>query len=111
MLKAENRGEEANVAPKANFRQVTPNAKIDLPADLPELAAEPPTTSPDVPAPAAPTPRTEPAPPLAPVESLPDWMNRSLAPERREQAWQAARERLGPPAISAGPDDDLGDLR
>jgi hypothetical protein len=90
--------------------KVTPPVAKDPPADLPEPAAEAPPTAPKRTDPTPPARRTEPAPPLASVESLPDWMNRNLAPERREQAWQAARERLGPPAISAGADDDLGDL-
>jgi putative DNA primase/helicase len=76
---------------------------------------EPPATSKvveEVSKPTRPTAQRAPPPLHAQGESLPDWMNLNLAPEQREAAWQIVRprERLGPPAISSGPGDDMGDI-
>jgi hypothetical protein len=42
---------------------------------------------------------------------IPDYLRRTPEPSGSATYRRPARERLGPPAISSGPDDDLGDFR
>jgi hypothetical protein len=80
----------------------------------PPSPLRPPPDQPNPPEDQAPAnPATQPAQVVTPKVatdglSIPPWLDRSLSEQQRGTAW--ARERLGPPAISAGPDDDLADF-
>jgi putative DNA primase/helicase len=90
---------------------------IEPPDDPPELAAESPPTATRESEPPLPGHRTEPTTVRAQVvpasnghSSDDPWADYPDIPPSCDRRPKPVRERLGPPAISAGDDDDLGDV-
>ena len=82
--------------------------KVEPLANLPEPTDEAPPIATEA---TEPIPRSEPTAPVARVVPAKSPWDDLDIPAYLDRRPQPVRERLGPPAISAGPDDDLGDFQ